>query len=1028
MRASSGSAVVVAVLCAGAAYAQHGVGVVFGVVEDGESGGPLPGVTVVATSAALQGAITARTDEQGRYRVDGLPPGAYALSYERDGFQRDAVAGIQVRADSTLRVDTLLFPGGDALPPSPAEVADRVSVAARAPTVDVGSAATGMNVDDDFARRVPLVPPTARGATQRSFEALAETAPGAQLDRYGVSIHGATSPENVYLIDGLAVGNAAYGTLGTALSLEYVEETNVVTGGYLPEYGRATGGAVSVVTKTGGDRMRGAVYASLVPGALSGRALVPPNQGSVIRTETQLDYLGDVGAVIAGPIVADRLWFFTGVGVARRQYTLTRRLYGPTGEIGGGARAWEAQEMTLQSFSKLTYRLNDANRFSLTFFATPTNSGDPDEFGIDPQTGEPEVLNVEGAQPALAHQYDSGAIGATLRWTLDVVPRVVALDTAVGVHHENGAVLAADGSRPGASTGFASTPHVIYRRSEPGFHSIADFEDVPAAAGCDPAGTEAATRCAVPSYALGGPFSLHERQLDRAQARSTLSWVFDLFGLHVVKAGVDGDFATYENRRGYGGGTVYRESSDGASFSDLYLLGHLAGPDDEVRLDQLTWRSSSATTGVFVQDAWTAFDVVTLAAGVRYDAQFLFAGDGTLMMALPHQISPRVGVVYDFTQEGRSKLYASYAKYFQGVPLDVADRVGASSSTIESRHDAALCDPRDPAQHRGVCSDDESRVVVGDPESPDRYWTTIGAGKTPVDPAIRAPSTDELLLGGEYELFRDARVGASYVHRWLSDAIEDMSRDEGYTYFVGNPGAGAASGFPRAERTYDAATAYFEKRFSDEWLAHASYTWSWLRGNYAGLYRPETGQLDPNVSSDFDLVSLLENRAGDLPFDRRHSFKAFAARDFVAAYDNTFTVGAAFRAESGRPTNLLGSHAVYGDQEVFILPRGSGDELPWRFDVDVHGGWRVPVGDDVALSLTVDVFNLFDFQAPIAVDQEYTRADVLPIVGGRRGDERTKLVYADGRPAGDEARNPNFGLPTQYQPPRTFRFGVRAEF
>ena len=49
-------------------------------------------------------------------------------------------------------------------------------------------------------------------------------------------------------------------------------------------------------------------------------------------------------------------------------------------------------------------------------------------------------------------------------------------------------------------------------------------------------------------------------------------------------------------------------------------------------------------------------------------------------------------------------------------------------------------------------------------------------------------------------------------------------------------------------------------QLSNSWLAQVSYTYSYLRGNYAGLFRPETGQLDPNINSDFDLRSLLENR------------------------------------------------------------------------------------------------------------------------------------------------------------------------
>src|SRR6185369_11752376 len=115
----------------------------------------------------------------------------------------------------------------------------------------------------------------------------------------------------------------------------------------------------------------------------------------------------------------------------------------------------------------------------------------------------------------------------------------------------------------------------------------------------------------------------------------------------------------------------------------------------------------------------------------------------------------------------------------------------------------------------------------------------------------------------------------------LNRAIEDMSRDEANTYFIGNPGYGIARDFPKPVRDYDAGTVFFQKAFSSGWLGQASYTLSSLRGNYAGLFRPETGQLDPNINSDFDLRSLLVNHTGPLPGDRTHQLKLYGAKDFV---------------------------------------------------------------------------------------------------------------------------------------------------
>ena len=96
-----------------------------------------------------------------------------------------------------------------------------------------------------------------------------------------------------------------------------------------------------------------------------------------------------------------------------------------------------------------------------------------------------------------------------------------------------------------------------------------------------------------------------------------------------------------------------------------------------------------------------------------------------------------------------------------------------------------------------------------------------------------------------------------------------MSRDDGNTYFIGNPGQGFAKDFPKAVRNYDAVTVYFTKTFADLWLAQASYTWSRLYGNYSGLFRPETGQLDPNINSDFDLLSLTTTATARCPATAR---------------------------------------------------------------------------------------------------------------------------------------------------------------
>jgi hypothetical protein len=269
----------------------------------------------------------------------------------------------------------------------------------------------------------------------------------------------------------------------------------------------------------------------------------------------------------------------------------------------------------------------------------------------------------------------------------------------------------------------------------------------------------------------------------------------------------------------------------------------------------------------------------------------------------------------------------------------------------------------------------------------------------------------------------------------MNSVIEDMSRDDGNTYFLGNPGEGFAQEFPKATRNYDAVTVFLNRTFGDGWLAQGSYTYSKLVGNYAGLFRPENGQLDPNINSDFDLVSLLENRTGLLPYDRTHAIKLFGAKEFNFTNDLTASVGLSYRGNSGTPISYLGAHWAYGQQEAFILDRGSAGRTPWINNIDTNIGVNYRLNKTNVVSLSLDVFNLFNFQGVTGVDQTYTTLAVDPIKGGKPANgELTpdQVTIAAGARAGTKLTaddlNLNFKQPTTYQTPRQIRLGLKYTF
>jgi hypothetical protein len=352
------------------------------------------------------------------------------------------------------------------------------------------------------------------------------------------------------------------------------------------------------------------------------------------------------------------------------------------------------------------------------------------------------------------------------------------------------------------------------------------------------------------------------------------------------------------------------------------------------------------------------------------------------------------------------------------------DRYLSGEPLLQAARDPMLCNPLYPAQQQNECLSEEAVLpLVGSP--PNARYDAFSSSTSVIDPALRPPSTDELVLGADYEIMEDGRLGLAYTKRWLHDTIEDMSRDGGKTFFFGNPGRGIARDFPTAQRRYDAFHLHFSKRMSHGWIGQASYTLSWLRGNYSGLFRPEDQQFDPHQSADFDLKELYTNRVGPLPGDRRHMIKLFAAKqlDLPPGYGHVVP-GMSLRAYSGEPTSMLGAYGVYVDN-VYIEPRGSGERLPWTASFDLRLAYGFKLDKDLGISITADVFNLFNFQSAVARDEHYTASDVRATEGGSVAD----LKQSDGSPFNAAMnKNPNFGNATAYQPPRIFRFGVKGTF
>src|SRR4029079_3137761 len=105
-------------------------------------------------------------------------------------------------------------------------------------------------------------------------------------------------------------------------------------------------------------------------------------------------------------------------------------------------------------------------------------------------------------------------------------------------------------------------------------------------------------------------------------------------------------------------------------------------------------------------------------------------------------------------------------------------------------------------------------------------------------------------------------------------------------------------------RDYDSIEVSLARRFAAGLYLQATYTYSRTEGNYPGSVSYDNGQIDPNISSQYDLIALLANHPGPLPQDRPHSLKIDAYRGFDVG-GGTLTIGTRIRAISGVPINVL---------------------------------------------------------------------------------------------------------------------------
>jgi hypothetical protein len=586
---------------------------------------------------------------------------------ELQGFKPIDQSGVQVRLGQTVEIPLTMQVGA---------LLETIQVTATPPTVDTTSTTIGANLDSGTLSRLPV---------GRRFSDTLYLAPGVSSGgSVGIanpSVEGSSGLENQYVVDGVNITNGGYGALGSysivfgslgnGTPYDFMQEVQVKTGGYEAEFGQATGGVINVVTKSGSNDVRGSAFAYARPSSFeSSYDTVQSVEGTV---NTVASRLSDAGATVGGPVLRNRLFFFGAIDPQWQTNTFNAPKGFPLEGLGGVDR-----DRRLTNYAaKGTWQATSAHRFDGSFFG-------------DPAKGE------MGAQRTSSLLKDSTSGYSSLDY---------------GGHNQTGHYDGILSSHFLVDASFGRAVNHILETPAVNDWLVTDFRTTP--------------------RSISGGLGFYEagNRSSNWQIQAKATNILAGYGQHQIRYGFDFEHLDYSQLTQYSGPTFTapngQQTATGATvdiipdpvFSQIYHVSRASLT--EVR------ETTQKYSAFFVEDEWKIGSSLTIRPGVRYEQETL---SGSLIQGfqLKNNWAPRVGVVWDPTRSGRSKVFANYGRYYARVPNDLAARALSSDASLTADYfDANLTKP----VPNGTLT---TNAVTG--ASTTNHFTLLGAAADDIDP------------------------------------------------------------------------------------------------------------------------------------------------------------------------------------------------------------------------------------------------------------------------------------------------------
>jgi outer membrane receptor protein involved in Fe transport len=939
---------ILAVLSVNVARAQSVLeGKITGMVSD-DKGEPLPGATVEATSPAMIGVRSVITSAKGTYVFLSLPIGSYKITVSLTGFKTVVQENIEVTAGSSATVN-LVLPMGT--------IEETVLVTGAAPVVDVKTSTIDSKIDQAMLDKLPT--------SRDSFYDLSLSTPG--MFDVGKNVmgsptaYGGDTNQNIFLVNGLDTTDPSGAGYGSMINVNYdnVQEVRMIALGSKAEYGNFSGVAIDVVTKSGTDTFHGSLAGYGQLGTPSGQQPDPNDLGrDWLYLEPGDDYAAypksniEFDLTLGGPFFSKNVWFFAALNYLNDQ---------------NKALNWEPIE-------KYHGRYAD---FKLT--ATP----------------------FKNQHAWISYHYENNNGGGITDGSLDWDPT-----TAYDYYAQSHAVSSQWQWFPSSAT-FLSVKFL-------GFW-VNDRNELPGDAPDHPGYVNWWKGVPFDSNNGGAFAGANKNDTNRMTIQADLSHFAENFlGEHDIKFGVQ--YTRGRKNSISGGGFFGKEVIDPETGEDLGFFGLYPsaypyrytyniqyiqswyGDYDGLKFHVYNGYSMPHRTirtadslGFFFDDQWSATKRLTLNLGLRYDHMTAKFGEGGEMLAQPltpaawkedlvatrsrtgsdnlfdfNCWSPRVGLSYDITGDGKTVFRASFGRYYTPMGVESFGSGGPDldrSYTLEMFYSVPWdgLDLNNDGYITGSEFANAARQLpnlgpINEGDYANIWRTHDPSWGLSIEPGLQNQHTDQWTLNLEREIFKDFSLGFTYIHRSTKDVIVqwplNQATQQPWDYEVKTQvingqevslysivlkdydGNGEVNGddirwiddhqdfqwrnmpdFPNyaggptvnALRNFDGLQLTFKKRYSSRWQLMGSLLYNSSDG-FAGRNKRQDQDYNmegTNIWSDQWLGGInqtVNNMEGPMPFTPRFEFKINGNYTIPKI---EMDVGLRFRYHTGRPAWVL---------------------------------------------------------------------------------------------------------------------------